>query len=175
MTMAKRLLVAPWREEGGRRRGTISCHAQDRPVRLWRFFLVGLTIGLSLNAGCSSLPASVAGLVTGEAPPEADPTYAGHQHLPVSPDEALALLRDVAPQQGWTVVSTGEEYDTHGQRGRFFRLAPPERGSETQTVSGVFYDEPSGCYVRVSEHNGLPEPLVEPLITEIKRQKGYRR
>ena len=152
-------------------RGTISCRIQDSSVRLWCFLFIGLTIWLSLSAGCSSLPASVATLVTGEAPPDADPTYAGHQHLPVSPDEALAFLRNVAPQQGWTVVSTGEEYDTHGQRGRFFRLAPPKRSSEPQTVSGVFYAEPSGCYVRVSEHNGLPEPLVEPLITEIKQQK----
>ena len=129
---------------------------------------------LSLSAGCSSLPASVAALVTGEAPADPDPTYAGHQHFPVSPDEALAVLRDVAPQQGWAVVSTGEEYDTHGQRGRFFRLAPPKRSSETQTMSGVFYAEPTGCYARVSEDNGLPEPLVEPLITEIKKHKGYR-
>src|SRR5262249_33618068 len=147
MTMARHLLVAPWREEGGGRRGPGPCPAQGRPMRLWGFFLVGLRMWLSLSAGCSSLPASVAELVTGEAPRDADPTYAGRQHFPVSPDEALALLREVAPQQGWTVVSTGEEYDTHGQRGRFFRLALPKRGSEPQTISGVFYAEPSGAYV----------------------------
>jgi len=92
----------------------------------------------------------------------------------VSPDEALAFLRDVAPHQGWAVVSTGEEYDTYGQRGTFFRLAPIRGSGGPQTVSGVFYAEPSGSYVRISEQNGLPEPLIEPLITEIKKQKGYR-
>jgi hypothetical protein len=175
MMIARHLLcVPPLRAEGGGTRGKISYRAQDGSVRTWCFLLVGLTMWLSLSAGCSSLPASVVALATGEAPPDPDPTYTGRQHFPVSPDEALAVLRDVAPQQGWTVVSTGEEYDTHGQRGRFFRLDPPKRNSEPQTVSGVFYAEPSGSYVRISEHNGLPETLIEPLIMEIKKQKGYR-
>ena len=160
--------VLPLRAEGGKTYGKLS-------YRAWCFLFVGITVWLSLSAGCSSsLQESVVALATGEEPADADPTYAGRQHFPVSPDEALTALRDVAPQQGWTVVSTGEEYDTHGQRGRFFRLALPKRGSEPQTISGVFYAEPSGSYVRVSEHNGLPETLIEPLIMEIKKQRSSR-
>src|SRR6266850_1486334 len=146
------LWVPPLRAKGGRMRGRISCRAQDGSAGLWCSLLMGLT-WLTLSAGCSSLPSSVTALATGEAPP--DRTYVGRQHLPVSPDEALAFLRDVAPHQGWAVVSTGEEYDTYGQRGTFFRLAPIRGSGGPQTVSGVFYAEPSGSYVRISEQNGL--------------------
>jgi hypothetical protein len=149
-----------------RKSGKVSCRAHGVSAVTVCFLLVGV-----LSAGCSSLPPPVAALVTGETP--ADPTYAGRQHFPVSPEEALGFLRDVAPQQGWAVVSTGAEYDTYGQRGTFFRLATTGSG-ESQTVSGVFYAEPSGSYVRISEQNGLPEMLIEPLITEIRHQKGYR-
>jgi hypothetical protein len=128
-------------------------------------------LGTLLSMGCNAVPPSVKELVTGEAP--IDSTYAGRQHFPVSPDQALEALRDVAPQQGWEVVSTGGEYDTKGQRGTFFRLATTSDG-EPQTVSGVFYAEPSGSYVRISQNNGLPEVLVEPLIAEIKKQKENR-
>jgi len=126
-----------------------------------------------LSTSCNAVPPSVQELVTGEAP--SDPTYAGRQHFPVSPDQALEVLRDIAPQQGWEVVSTGGEYDTKGQRGTFFRLATTAApDGEQQTVSGVFYAEPSGSYVRISQNNGLPEVLVEPLIAEIKKQRGNR-
>ena len=175
MTIGRYLLCIPSLQvKSGRARRKISYPAQDGFGGLGCFLFVGLTMWLSLSAGCSSLQDSVVELATGEAPANSDPTYAGLQHLPVSPDEALAILRDVAPQQGWIVVSTGEEYDTHGQRGRFFRLAPPKRSDDSQTMSGVFFAEPSGSYVRVSDRNGLPEPLIEPLIMEIKKQKGYR-
>jgi hypothetical protein len=131
-----------------------------------------MTLGTSLNTGCNAVPPAVTELVTGEAP--TDPTYAGRQHFPVSPEQALEALRDIAPQQGWEVVSTGGEYDTQGQRGTFFRLATTSSDGEQQTVSGVFYAEPSGSYVRISQQNGLPEVLVEPLIAEIKKQRGNR-
>jgi hypothetical protein len=160
------LWILPPRAQGGRTHGKSACRAHGVSAVTLGFLLVGL-----LSVGCSSLPPSVAALATGEAP--ADPTYAGRQHFPVSPEEALVFLRDVAPQQGWAVVSTGAEYDTSGQRGTFFRLATTGSG-ESQMVSGIFYVEPSGSYVRISEQNGLPETLIEPLITAIKKQKGYR-
>ena len=171
--MDKDLLCSPPLQEESRvTHGRISCRSLNGSTVLLNFLLLCLTTWLSLSAGCSSVPSSVAALVTGEAPP--DETYAGRQHLPVTPDEAVECLSNVAPQQGWAVVSTGGEYDTQGQRGTFFRLATTTPGGSKQTVSGVFYAEPSGCYVRISEQNGLPETLVEPLITEIRKKKGYR-
>jgi hypothetical protein len=53
----------------------------------------------------------------------------------------------------------------------FFRLEPDKPRGEKRELSGVFYTEPTGSYVRVSEQNGLPESLVEPLIAEIKKKK----
>jgi hypothetical protein len=53
----------------------------------------------------------------------------------------------------------------------FFRLEPDKPSGEKRELSGVFYTEPTGSYVRVSEQNGLPESLVEPLIAEIKKKK----
>jgi hypothetical protein len=77
----------------------------------------------------------------------------------------------IAPQKGWKVVSSGAEYRAQGAAGAFFRIEPVERGSDTAERSGIFYAEPSGSYVRVSEQNGLPESLVEPLIAEIKKRR----
>jgi len=132
-------------------------------------FLLGC---LSLSTSCSSVQSSVEAIVTGETP--TDETYAGRQHFPVTPPEAVACLITIAPHEGWEVVSTGEEYSTRGVQGTFFRLDPIEPGSDKKALNGVFYAEPSGSYVRVSEQNGLPEPLVEPLIAEIKRKLRNR-
>ena len=123
-------------------------------------------------SACNSVQSTVQGIVTGEAPP--DETYAGRQHFPVTPGEAVDFLLDVAPRHGWTVVGAGDEYDVHGQRGTFFRIETDQRVGEKKTISGVFYAEKTGAYVRVSENNGLPEALVEPLIAEIKEKKGYQ-
>jgi hypothetical protein len=112
---------------------------------------------------------SVEALVTGEPP--TDPTYAGRQHFPVTPRAAVECLIDIAPREGWQVVSTGEEYSTQGIQGMFFRLEPAQPRGENRVVSGVFYTEPTGSSVRVSEQNGLPESLVEPLIAEIKKKQ----
>lgn len=134
------------------------------------FFIAALCF-LVVSA-CSSVQSTVQGIVTGETP--ADETYAGRQHFPVTPQEAVDFLVVVAPRQGWEVVSTGDEYDVHGQRGAFFRMETDKLTGDKKTLSGVFYAERTGTYVRVSENNGLPEALVEPLITEIKEKKGYK-
>lgn len=139
---------------------------------LWKLLLVFFMSSSSLSLGCSSLQSSVESLVTGETP--IDETYAGRQHFPVSPEEAVKCLITVAPQEGWEVVSSGYEYRTHGAPGTFFRLKSNKSLGDQPTLSGIFYAEPSGSYVRVSETNGLPEPLVEPLIAEIKRTVAKR-
>jgi hypothetical protein len=120
-------------------------------------------------SACSSVQSSVQELVAQEP---RDETYAGRQHFPVTPQEATDLLTEVAPRNGWQVLSTGDEYDVHGQRGKFFRLEPIRRDAKKRNVSGVFYAEPGGAYVRVSEENGLPEELIQPLITAIKKNRG---
>ena len=70
-------------------------------------------------------------------------------------------------------MSSGYESRTHGAPGTFFRLKPSKPLGDQPPLSGVFYAEPSGSYVRVSETNGLPESLVEPLIAN-KRKVAAR-
>jgi len=133
-------------------------------------FFIAVWCLLTVSA-CSSVQSTVQGLVTGEEP--TDETYAGRQHFPVTPQEAVDFLVAVAPRHGWAVVSTGDEYDAYGQRGKFFRVETDKLVDGKKTISGVFYAERTGAYVRVSENNGLPEVLVEPLIAEIKEKKAY--
>jgi hypothetical protein len=120
---------------------------------------------LSLLASCSTVKSVVTGKPKEELPDD-------RQHLPVSPEEAVTILSEVAPQHGWTVVSTGDQFDMHGPRGKFFVLEAERFIGGAKSVSGVFYREPSGAYVLINESNGLPEALVEPLITAIKAQKA---
>jgi len=133
--------------------------------------LTGVVFSLLVSA-CGSVQSTVQGIVTGEEP--TDETYAGRQHFPVTPEEAVDFLSEVALQHGWEVVSSGDEYDVHGQRGKFFRVETDNLLGGKKTISGVFYAERTGTYTRVSENNGLPEALVEPLIAAIKAKKGYK-
>jgi hypothetical protein len=150
----------------------IAARAQFFPAMQLPSWLVVVTGCLLMSAGCSSVQSFVESMVTGEGP--TDPTYAGRQHFPVSPGEAVECLAEVARQQGWEVVSTGEEHDTQGERGQFFRIKPAASNGGKQAVTGIFYAEPSGSYVRISEQNGLPATLIEPLIAEIKKKLGDR-
>ena len=163
-------LLATRTADGGTRARFASVHSYSSLV--WPSLFVFLLGCLSLSTSCSSVQSSVEAIVTGESP--TDETYAGRQHFPVTPNEAVASLISIAPHEGWEVVSTGEEYSTHGARGAFFRLEPVDPIGDKKALSGVFYAEPSGSYVRVSEQNGLPEPLVEPLIAEIKKKRRDR-
>ena len=125
----------------------------------------------AIVAGCMSTQSSVLSLITGESQEETD--YGGRQHFPVSPQAAVDSLIVVAPQQGWEVVSTGDEYDAHGQHGKFFHIKPSKLGDDKKNISGVFYEEWKGSYVRISENNGLPEALVDALVAQIKANNGY--
>jgi hypothetical protein len=133
--------------------------------------LIAAWCSLAVSA-CGSVQSTVQEIVTGEAP--TDETYAGRQHFPVTPQEAIDFLLAVAPRHGWEVMSTGDEYDVYDQRGKFFRLETNQLLGGKKAISGVFYAEKTGAYVRVSENSGLPEALVEPLIAEIKEKKGYK-
>jgi len=141
-------------------------------VKTFMYWFLIAALCLFVVSACSAVQSTVQGIVTGEEEPT-DETYAGRQHFPVTPQEAVDSLIEVAPQHGWEVVSTGDEYGVYGQRGKFFRVETDTQSSGKKTVSGVFYAERTGAYVRVSENNGLPEALVEPLIAEIKK-RGYK-
>src|SRR5262245_65478232 len=107
----------------------LTYHVSRNPQERWKrgvleqavmhWFFIAALCCLAISA-CSSVQSTLQGIVTGEEP--TDETYAGRQHFPVTPQEAVDFLSAVAPQQGWEVVSTGDEYDVYGQRGKFFRI-----------------------------------------------------
>jgi hypothetical protein len=95
-------------------------------------------------------------------------------HLKITPEEALAILQEVAPQNGWKVVSTGDQFDLQGLRGKYFRLEVERFLGGAKDVGGVFFSEPSGSYVMVEKSGaGLPKDLTEPFLAAVEaRTKG---
>jgi hypothetical protein len=132
-------------------------------VRVWVILLCwGYLVSLS---SCSTVKSVVPGL-------GGDSAAGDRQHFPVPPEEAVEILREVAPQKGWEVVSSGDEFDINGPRGKYFRLEAERTIGSKRVVSGVFFSEPSGSYVTISNKVGLPEDLLEPLRTAIKGRTG---
>ena len=69
--------------------------------------------------GCSAVKSVVPGMKSDSPPGVA----AGEKlHLKIPPEEALAILQEVAAQNGWKVASTGDQFDLQGFRGKYFRL-----------------------------------------------------
>ena len=89
----------------------------------------------------------------------------------MTPEEALELLKEVAEQNGWKVVSSGDQYDMQGMRGKYFRLATERFIGGTKEMSGVFFSESTGTYVVVGKSDtGLPEALTGPFMAAAGEQ-----
>jgi hypothetical protein len=120
--------------------------------------------------GCSTVKSVVPGMKS-DSPGLA---VGDKLHLKVSPEEAITILSEVAPQNGWKVASTGDQFDLQGLRGKYFRLETQRFIGGAKDMSGVFFSEPSGSYVVVGKSNtGLPQDLAEPFLAAIEaRTKG---
>src|SRR5215831_13911759 len=62
-------------------------------------------------------------------------------HLKVEPEQAITILDEVAAQNGWSVVSVGDQYDMQGQRGKYFRIETDRFIGGNKHMSGVFFSE----------------------------------
>lgn len=97
-------------------------------------------------------------------------------HLPVTPDEAITLLRQIAPQSGWKMIRTGDQVDMRGQRGKYFWLEADKLVGGKRFMSGVFFNDPAGTYAVVGKKDsGFPEWLIQPMmqaVAEARKQKG---
>jgi hypothetical protein len=90
-------------------------------------------------------------------------------HFKITPEEAIAILQEVAPQNGWKVASTGDQFDLQGLRGKYFRLETEKFLGGKKDMSGVFFSEPSGSYVVVGKSNmGLPQELTGPFLAAVE-------
>ena len=150
----------------------------------WNVFLfvrAGLCGGIVVAqlAGCSTVK-SAASVVPGASyvPGLADSKSGGPQageklYFKISPDEALEILAEVAPQHGWQLASAGEQYDLQGLRGKYFRLETTRFLGGATEMNGVFFIEPEGTYVVVGKkYTGLPEELVEPFMAAVEAKTG---
>jgi hypothetical protein len=117
-------------------------------------------------AGCSTVKSVIPGMGS-DSPPGA---AAGEKlHLKITPEEAVAILSEVAPQNGWQVASTGDQFDLQGLRGKYFRVETEKFLGGWKSMSGVFFSEASGSYVMVGKHDtGLPQELTGPFLTAVE-------
>ena len=129
-------------------------------------FLPGLFFCLAGLTGCSTVKSVVPGM-GGDSPPG---VAAGEKlHIKITPEEAIAVLQEVAPQNGWQVASTGDQFDLQGSRGKYFRLETEKFLGGKKDMSGVFFSEPSGSYVLVGKHDsGLPQELTGPFLAAVE-------
>ena len=93
--------------------------------------------------------------------------------LNVSPDEAVKILDEVAAQNGWYMVSVGDQQDMQGHRGKYFRLETDRFIGGRQQMAGVFYSDPAGSYVLIGKDDtGLPEDLVPAFVAAVQQRSG---
>lgn len=116
--------------------------------------------------GCSSIP--------GFRPSSSEAESAGQKlYLQVTPEEAIDILQDVAPEHGWEVKAVGEQYDLTGPRGKYFRVETDRLIGGKSEMSGVFFSDPKGSYVLIGKREmGLPEALVEPVTAAVRQRVG---
>jgi hypothetical protein len=134
---------------------------------------------LTVSSGCGTVKSAAsvvpgASYVPGLADSKSDGPQAGEKlYFKISPDEALEILAEVAPQHGWQLASAGEQYDLQGLRGKYFRLETTRFLGGATEMNGVFFIDPAGTYVVVGKkYTGLPEELVEPFMAAVEARTG---
>ena len=92
-------------------------------------------------------------------------------HLKIPPDQAIKVLDEVAAQNGWAIVSIGDQYDMQGLRGKYYRLETTRFIGGRKQMSGVFFHETEGCFTVVGKvDSGLPTELVQPFLAAVNGQ-----
>ncbi|MBI3757659.1 MAG: hypothetical protein HY267_06755 [Deltaproteobacteria bacterium] len=132
-------------------------------------FLVG-AVCCWANVGCGTVTSLVPGLGEDKS---TGPQVGEKVHFKISPEEAVAILAEIAPQHEWEVEVTGDQFDLQGFRGKFFRLLTGRFIGGPLEVNGVFFLEPGGTYAVVGKKDtGLPQALVEPFTAAVAERTG---
>ena len=125
-----------------------------------------LSLSLVHCTSCSTVKSVVPGMGDETS---SGPSAGEKLHFQVTPEEAVEILREVASQNEWELVGTGDQFDMHGPRGRFFRLENDRFLGGVKSVGGAFFAESTGCYVVVEKGGtGLPEELTAPFIAAVE-------
>jgi hypothetical protein len=134
------------------------------------FFLFLLMSLFSL--GCNPLK-TVQSVVPGLKSESSGPEVGEKLKLKISPDEAVRVLDEVAAENGWYLVSVGDQHDMQGQRGKYFRLETDRFIGGRKQMAGVFFSDAAGSYVLVGKHDtGLPEELVPAFLAAVQQRSG---
>lgn len=134
------------------------------------FFLVLLVSLFSL--GCNPVK-TVRSVVPGLKSESSGPEVGEKLKLQIPPDEAVRVLDDVAAENGWHLVSVGDQYDMQGHRGRYFRLETDRFIGGRKEMAGVFFSDAAGSYVLVGKYDtGLPQELVPAFMAAVQQRSG---
>jgi hypothetical protein len=147
------------------------------------FFVVSASLSggmmVAQLAGCSTVKSAAsvvpgASYIPGLEDDKSDGPQVGEKlHFKISPDEALAILAEVAPAHEWELDAVGEQYDLEGLRGKYFRLLTRRFIGGVYEMNGVFFLEPEGTYVVVGKKDtGFPQELVAPFTAAVEAKTG---
>jgi hypothetical protein len=93
--------------------------------------------------------------------------------LQIPPEEAIKVLDEVAAQNGWYLVSVGDQHDMQGRRGKYFRLETDRFIGGRKQMAGVFFSDAAGSYVIIGKYDtGLPQELVPAFTAAVQQQNG---
>src|SRR5215813_6043756 len=109
-----------------------------RNIRANLFFLLISLLWVVGTAGCSAMQS----VIPGQGDKPSGPQVGEKVHFKISPEEAVAILKEVALQHEWEVEATGDQFDLQGFRGKYFRLLKGQFIGGPLEVNGVFLLEP---------------------------------
>jgi len=124
------------------------------------------------SLGCNPIK-TVQSLVPGLKSESSGPEVGEKLQLQMSPEEAVRVLDEVAAENGWFLVSVGDQHDMQGRRGKYFRLETDRFIGGRKQMAGVFFSDAAGSYVLVGKYDtGLPQELVPAFVAAVQQRSG---
>jgi hypothetical protein len=134
-------------------------------------FFLFLIVSL-FSLGCNPIR-TVRSVVPGLKSESSEPEVGEKLKLQIPPDEAVRVLDDVAAENGWYLVSVGDQQDMQGRRGKYFRLETDRFIGGRKEMAGVFFSDAAGSYVLVGKYDtGLPQELVPAFMAAVQQRSG---
>ena len=124
------------------------------------------------SLGCNPIK-TVQSLVPGLKSESSGPEVGEKLQLQMSPEEAVRVLDEVAAENGWFLVSVGDQHDMQGRRGKYFRLETDRFIGGRKQMAGGFFSDAAGSYVLVGKYDtGLPQELVPAFVAAVQQRSG---
>lgn len=132
-----------------------------------------LLLSVSLfSFGCNPVK-TVQSVVPGLQSKSSEPEVGEKLKLRISPEEAVQVLDDVAAENGWYLVSVGDQQDMQGRRGKYFRLETDRFIGGRKEMAGVFFSDAAGSYVIIGKYaTGLPQELVPAFLAAVQERSS---